>query len=307
MLQCSWQVILLVGVNLWVYTYKWECSDTTLCGSVIMVGMSQNLMLQLSLHLTIHLYINNTLCWGWSVSAHLPMKVFRHNTACWGWSVSAHLPMKVFRHNTACWGWSVSAHLPMGMFRHDFKCTLTNGSVQTRLWVHTYQWECSDTTLSAHLPMGVFRQDFECTLTNGSVLTQLWVHTYQWECSDTTLSAHLPMGVFWHNFEWLCHCPCVPEFDFAVIATADQVILLVWVEVDIPNQLTVGILYGIHLPENQSLPTYIYNGTCIIFPSLNHAKIFDSIPDEQSHKVVRKLAKSHTQWFTSNKVKRVHK
>ena len=34
---------------------------------------------------------------------------------------------------------------------------------------------------------------------------------------------------------------------------------------------------------------YIYNG--IIFPSLNHAKIFDSIPDENS----RQLAKSHAQ------------
>ena len=37
----------------------------------------------------------------------------------------------------------------------------------------------------------------------------------------------------------------------------------------------------------------IYN--CIIFPSLNHANIFDSIPDKHSHKVVRKLPKSHAQ------------
>ena len=50
---------------------------------------------------------------------------------------------------------------------------------------------------------------------------------------------------------------------------------------------------------------YIYNG--IIFPSLNHAKSFDSIPDEHSHKVVRQLAKSHAQWYASNKVKLVRK
>ena len=49
----------------------------------------------------------------------------------------------------------------------------------------------------------------------------------------------------------------------------------------------------------------IYNG--IIFPSLNHAKIFDSIPDEHSHKVVSQLAKSYAEWFTSNKVKGVRK
>ena len=29
----------------------------------------------------------------------------------------------------------------------------------------------------------------------------------------------------------------------------------------------------------------------IIFPLLNHAKIFDSIPDEQSHKEIHQLAK----------------
>ena len=37
----------------------------------------------------------------------------------------------------------------------------------------------------------------------------------------------------------------------------------------------------------------MYNG--IIFPSLNHAKVFASIPDEHSHKVIRQLAKSHVQ------------
>ena len=37
----------------------------------------------------------------------------------------------------------------------------------------------------------------------------------------------------------------------------------------------------------------IYND--IIFPSFNHAKIFDSIPDVHSHKAVRQLAKSHAQ------------
>ena len=37
----------------------------------------------------------------------------------------------------------------------------------------------------------------------------------------------------------------------------------------------------------------IYIG--IIFPSLNRAKIFDSIPDEHSHKVVHQLTKSHAQ------------
>ena len=49
----------------------------------------------------------------------------------------------------------------------------------------------------------------------------------------------------------------------------------------------------------------IYNG--IIFPPLNHAKIFDSNPDEHSHKVVRQLVKSHAQWLTLNMVKRVRK
>ena len=43
---------------------------------------------------------------------------------------------------------------------------------------------------------------------------------------------------------------------------------------------------------------YIHMRTCkyysgIIFPSLYHANIFFSIPDEHSHKVVRQLAKSH--------------
>ena len=49
----------------------------------------------------------------------------------------------------------------------------------------------------------------------------------------------------------------------------------------------------------------INNG--IIFPSLNLAKIFDSIPNKHSHKEVHQWAESHTQWFTSNKVKRVRK
>ena len=49
----------------------------------------------------------------------------------------------------------------------------------------------------------------------------------------------------------------------------------------------------------------IYNG--IKFPSLNHANIFNLIPEEHVHKVVRQLAKSHVQWFTLDKVKRVRK
>ena len=55
----------------------------------------------------------------------------------------------------------------------------------------------------------------------------------------------------------------------------------------------------------QSITYNIYNG--IIFPSLNHVKIFDSITDEHSRKVVCQLVKSHAQWFTSNMVKRVCK
>ena len=42
-----------------------------------------------------------------------------------------------------------------------------------------------------------------------------------------------------------------------------------------------------------SLNGNIYNG--IIFSLLNHAKIFHSIPDEHTHKVVRHFAKSHAQ------------
>ena len=49
--------------------------------------------------------------------------------------------------------------------------------------------------------------------------------------------------------------------------------------------------------------SYIYNG--IIFPSLNHAKNLRFCLDEHSHRVVRQLAKSHAQWFLSNKVKHV--
>ena len=50
---------------------------------------------------------------------------------------------------------------------------------------------------------------------------------------------------------------------------------------------------------------YIYNG--IIFPSLNHAKLFDSISDEHNEQVVIQLGKSRGQWFTSNKVKGARK
>ena len=59
------------------------------------------------------------------------------------------------------------------------------------------------------------------------------------------------------------------------------------------------ISYGVD-GEVRYSPHNIYNG--ILFPSLNHAKIFDSIPNEHSHKVVRQLAKSQAQWFTSSNV-----
>jgi len=57
------------------------------------------------------------------------------------------------------------------------------------------------------------------------------------------------MWVVRENFERLINVPDVPEFDLAVIPTADQVVLLVGVEVHISNQLTMGILYHIGLPK----------------------------------------------------------
>ena len=58
---------------------------------------------------------------------------------------------------------------------------------------------------------------------------------------------------------------------------------------------------GDYIYARQNSSRNIYNG--IALPSLNHAKIFDSIPDEHSHKVVHQLTKSHAQWFTSNKLR----
>ena len=65
---------------------------------------------------------------------------------------------------------------------------------------------------------------------------------------------HSPMRVICQNHHWFTGVSCVPETNLAVISTAHKVILLVWVKVQVSNQLAMGILDYINLSiERQNL------------------------------------------------------
>ena len=49
------------------------------------------------------------------------------------------------------------------------------------------------------------------------------------------------------NFNWLCIVSDVPELHSTVVPTASQVVLFVGVEVNVPHQLAMGVLYHVHL------------------------------------------------------------
>ncbi len=56
-----------------------------------------------------------------------------------------------------------------------------------------------------------------------------------------------PVRMVRERLDWFCGFPDVPELGFAVVAARSEVVLLVRVEVHVPHQLPVRVLYVIHL------------------------------------------------------------
>lgn len=59
------------------------------------------------------------------------------------------------------------------------------------------------------------------------------------------------MGVLLQGLHGFGDVSGVPELHLTVVSTAGQVVLLVGIEVKIPHQLSVGILYAIDLAEGE--------------------------------------------------------
>lgn len=55
------------------------------------------------------------------------------------------------------------------------------------------------------------------------------------------------MRVLLQRLHGLLHAADVPELDLAVVPAAGQVVLAVWVKVQVAHQLTVGVLYTVDL------------------------------------------------------------
>lgn len=60
------------------------------------------------------------------------------------------------------------------------------------------------------------------------------------------------MGVFLQGLHGLSDISGVPELHLAVVPTAGQVVLPVGVEVEVPHQLPVGVLYAVYLAAGES-------------------------------------------------------
>ena len=49
-------------------------------------------------------------------------------------------------------------------------------------------------------------------------------------------------------FDRFCGLSDIPKFSLTVVPAACQVVLFVWVEIQVPHQLTMCILYAVDLP-----------------------------------------------------------